>query len=80
MPAVLLESINMPDTEGAQKFYDGRNLRNEKFESMEGGYVRGVALYKSTHKADPLKEARKRLQAEYPSSEWTKRAKPYSLL
>lgn len=46
----------------------------------EAVYVRGVALYKSTHKADPLKEAYKRLLAEYPSSEWTKRAKPYSLL
>ena len=46
----------------------------------EAVYVRGVALYKTTHKADSLKEAYKRLQAEYPSSEWTKRAKPYSLL
>lgn len=46
----------------------------------EALYLRGVALYKSTHKADPLKEAYKRLLAEYPSSEWTKRAKPYSLL
>ncbi len=46
----------------------------------EAVYVRGVSQYKSTHKADPLKEAYKRLQAEYPSSEWTKRAKPYSLL
>jgi thioredoxin-related protein len=46
----------------------------------EAVYVRGVSLYKSTHKADPLKEAYKRLQAEYPSSEWTKRAQPYGLL
>jgi tetratricopeptide (TPR) repeat protein len=46
----------------------------------EAVYVRGVALYKTTHKAESLKEAYKRLQAEYPSSEWTKRAKPYSLL
>jgi len=46
----------------------------------EAVYVLGVALYKSTHKADPLKDAYKRLLAEYPSSEWTKRAKPYSLL
>ena len=46
----------------------------------EAVYVRGVALYKSTHKADPLKEAYKKLQAEYPSSEWAKRAQPYSLL
>jgi hypothetical protein len=46
----------------------------------EAVYVRGVALYKSTHKADSLKEIYKRLQAKYPSSEWTRRAKPYSLL
>jgi len=46
----------------------------------EAVYVRGVSLYKSTHKADPLKEAYKKLQAEYPSSEWAKRAQPYSLL
>ncbi len=46
----------------------------------EAVYVRGVSLYKSTHSADPLKEAYKRLQAEYPSSEWTKRAQPYRLL
>ena len=38
------------------------------------------AGHKSTHKADPLKDAYKRLLAEYPSSEWTKRAKPYNLL
>ena len=70
----------MPDTEGAQKFCDERNLRNETFESMEGVYVRGVTLYKSTHKADPLTEAYKRFQAENPPSEWAKRAKPSSLL
>jgi len=46
----------------------------------EAVYVRGVALYKSTHSADPLKEAYKRLMAEYPSSEWAKRAQPYRLL
>ena len=46
----------------------------------EAVYVRGVALYKSTHQAAHLKDAYKRLQGEYPSSEWTKRAQPYSLL
>jgi TolA-binding protein len=38
----------------------------------EAVYMRGVALYKSTHSAEPLKEAYKRLQSEYPSSEWAK--------
>ena len=46
----------------------------------EAVYVRGVALYKSTHSAEHLKEVYKRLQSEYPSSEWTKRAQPYKLL
>ncbi len=46
----------------------------------EAVYLRGVSLYKSTHKPEPLKEAYNRLLAEYPSSDWTKRAKPYSLL
>ena len=46
----------------------------------EAVYVRGVALYKSTHSAEHLKEIYKRLQSEYPSSEWAKRAQPYRLL
>ncbi len=46
----------------------------------EAIYLRGVSLYKSTHKAKPLKEAYEKLQAEYPLSEWTKRAYPYRLL
>ena len=46
----------------------------------EAVYFRGVALYKSTHEAGALKEIYKKLQAEYPSSNWTKRAKPYGLL
>ena len=46
----------------------------------ESVYTRGVALYKSTHQAGHLKDAYKRLQGEYPSSEWTKRAQPYRLL
>jgi len=40
----------------------------------EAVYLRGVALYKSTHNAENLKDAYKRLQAEYPSSEWARRA------
>jgi TolA-binding protein len=46
----------------------------------EAVYLRGVALYKSTQSAEHLKEAYKRLQREYPSSEWAKRAQPYRLL
>ncbi len=46
----------------------------------EAIYLRGVARYKSSHNAAPLKEAYEKLKADYPASEWAKRAEPYSLL
>ena len=46
----------------------------------EAIYLRGVSRYKSIHDPKPLKEAYERLEKEYPSSEWTKRASPYRLL
>jgi hypothetical protein len=46
----------------------------------EAIYLRGVALYKETHKAEPLKDAFEQLRREHPSSEWAKRAMPYGLL
>jgi len=46
----------------------------------EAIYLRGVSGYKSTHDAKPLKEAYEKLKADYPQSEWTMRAQPYSLL
>ena len=46
----------------------------------EAVYLRGVCKYKSTHKPQPFKEAYEQLQANYSSSEWTKRAYPYRLL
>lgn len=46
----------------------------------EAIYLRGVARYKSSHNAAPLKEAYEKLKAQYPTSEWTKRAEPYGLL
>jgi tetratricopeptide (TPR) repeat protein len=46
----------------------------------EAVYLRGVCKYKNTHKPQPLKEAYEQLQANYSSSEWTKRAYPYRLL
>jgi len=46
----------------------------------EAAYMRGVSLYKSTHNSEHLKDIYKRLQSEYPSSEWAKRAQPYRLL
>jgi TolA-binding protein len=46
----------------------------------EAIYIRGVSLYKQGHDPKPLKEAYEKLQAQYPKSEWTKRAYPYRLL
>jgi len=46
----------------------------------EAMYLRGVARYKNTHDAKPLREAYDKLAAEYPSSEWTHRAYPYRLI
>ena len=46
----------------------------------EAIYLRGVSRYKSSHNPAPLKEAYEKLKAEYPASEWTQRAQPYSLL
>jgi tetratricopeptide (TPR) repeat protein len=46
----------------------------------EAIYLQGVCRYKSTHDAKPLKEAYEKLSANYPSSEWTRRAYPYRLL
>ncbi len=46
----------------------------------EAIFLAGVSRYKGTHDAGPLRKAYERLKAEYPQSEWTMRAQPYSLL
>ena len=46
----------------------------------EAIYLRGVSRYKASHDAKPLKEAYEKLKADYPASEWAKRAEPYGLL
>lgn len=48
--------------------------------AAEAVYYQAVSRYKLTNKAEPLKEAYQKLQADYPSSEWAKRAAPYRLL
>lgn len=48
--------------------------------TAEAIYLKGVCQYKSTHNAKPLKMAYERLQADYPTSVWTKRAYSYRLL
>ncbi len=46
----------------------------------EAVYLRGVSLYKNTHDPKPLRGAYDKLNADYPESEWTKRAYPYRLI
>jgi hypothetical protein len=46
----------------------------------EAIFLRGVALYKSSHDPKPLRAAYDKLTADYPQSEWTKRAYPYRLI
>ncbi len=43
----------------------------------EAVFFRGVALYKSTHQPDNLKKAYQKLQEEYATSTWARRAYPY---
>jgi hypothetical protein len=44
--------------------------------AAEATYLRGGGRFKSTHDLKHLREAYERLQANYPSSEWTKKAYP----
>ncbi len=42
----------------------------------EAIFFRGVAKYKATHDAKPLKQAYELLETNFPGAEWTKRAYP----
>ncbi len=46
----------------------------------EAVFFRGVALYKSTHQVEHLKQMYRKLQDDYPQSQWAKRAYPYWLI
>jgi len=46
----------------------------------EAIFLCGVSRYKSSHDGKPLKESYEKLKADFPQSEWTMRAQPYSLL
>ena len=46
----------------------------------EATYYLGVSRYKDTHDPGMLKQAAEALQANYPESEWAKRASVYQLL
>ena len=46
----------------------------------EAVYLRGVARFKTSHAPSALKEIYQQLLAQYPESEWTKRAHPFTLL
>lgn len=46
----------------------------------EAIFLMGVCRYKQSQDAKPLKAAYEKLSADFPDSEWTKRAYPYRLL
>jgi thioredoxin-related protein len=46
----------------------------------ESVYLEGVCRYKHSHEPKTLKDAYEQLQADFPASEWTRRASPYRLL
>jgi tetratricopeptide (TPR) repeat protein len=46
----------------------------------EAQYYVGVAKYKASHDPKQLKLGLEALQRDYPNSEWTKKAQPYSLI
>lgn len=46
----------------------------------EAVYLRGVSRFKGSHDPAALKEAYEKLTADYPASDWAKRAGPYRLL
>lgn len=65
----------------ALKFFDSIVEKYPRSDSTaEAIYLKGVCQYKSTHDAKPLKMAYEKLQMDYPTSVWTKRAYPYRLL
>jgi tetratricopeptide (TPR) repeat protein len=67
--------------EQAIKVFDELLTKHPKTDSApEATFVRGVGLYKSSHDPKPLRAAYDKLKAEYPESEWTKRAYPYRLI
>ncbi len=50
------------------------------YSTPEAIYLQGVSGYKSSGDPKPLKKAWEKLEAQYPASEWAKRAYPYRLL
>jgi len=46
----------------------------------EAIFLFGVANYKRAHQAGELKKAWERLSRDYPHSEWSRKARPYSAL
>ncbi|WP_224983530.1 thioredoxin fold domain-containing protein [Geomonas agri] len=46
----------------------------------EAVYLRGVARFSSSHDPAALKDIYQQLSKEYPDSDWTKRAQPFTLL
>jgi thioredoxin-related protein len=70
-----------------EQFAEARALLEELIERCpvpevvpEAIFFHGVASYKHTHDAKPLKKAYETLVAKYPQSDWAKRAEPYKMI
>ncbi|MBW1695732.1 MAG: tetratricopeptide repeat protein [Deltaproteobacteria bacterium] len=85
IPSILLGIAKVHFDQG--RFEDAlANLQKLRTEYPASGatpeaiYFQGVSRYKHTNDAKALKEAYEQLKADFPQSEWTKRAYPYRLL
>ena len=65
----------------ALKYFEEILDKYKKSDSApEAVYLLGVTKYKDSQDPKALRMAYDRLVAEYPGSEWAKKAKPYSLI
>jgi tetratricopeptide (TPR) repeat protein len=71
----------------AGQFPEAQDLFEETLREYPGSvaapeaiFFMGVSRYKMTHDARPLREAYDTLTADFPDSEWAKRAAPYRLI
>lgn len=62
------------------RFNEILSRHRERAVAAEALYLSGVSRFKMSHNAGNLKETYQRLAADYPGSEWVKRASPYNLL
>lgn len=85
IPSLMLgkakQDFDLDDYEGAMATLESLFRNYPRSDAApEALYLYGVTRYKSSHDPKPLKETYEKLNAQYPESEWTRRATPYGLL